>query len=261
MLAFLRSYYGALVLALMVVSTGATREPSWPSLENASETQSGADRDRDLIENQQVCIASSVWAAGKPGEALLYHHRREGNRLYVGYFAHWSAERPWGANALTYTVVPALAVDMVYSHFMFVLPGAKSWMHGPGDIEGATVVYEEQSDGSLVALGGLADDGHHRPVTLTAEDLQGPEGRVVLTTDVWSHQLGARGAAHGEAKEIRCYSGPSMQPMTEEVAKIFRMGSPEDPRRAPPAWRLQAEVSDTETGGERVLAAAKEGAE
>lgn len=244
MFAWIRSSYAALVLALVLVTAGATSEPSWPSAADASETEATSDRDRDLIENQPVCVASSVWSAGTPGESLLYHYRREGNRLYVGYFAHWSAERPWGANALTYTVVPALAVDMVYSHFMFVLPGLKSLMYGPGDIEGATVVYEEQSDGSLLALGGRTDDGHHRPITLSAEDLRGPEGRVVLTTDVWSHQLGVRGAAQAESKRMRCYSGPSMRPVTEEVAETFRMGNADDPRRAPPAWRLEAPLPD-----------------
>lgn len=238
MFAVVRSSYAALVLTLALAATGRP-QATWPSEKDTSATLSiENDRDRALIENQPVCIASSVWSAGKLGETLLYHHRREGNRLYVGYFAHWSAERPWGANALTYAVLPALAVDMVYSHFMFLLPGANALLRGPGDVEGATIVYEEREDGSIEAIGGAADDWLHRDVALTAEDIHGEDGRIVLTTDVWSHQLGVRGAARANAKSIRCYEGSSLRPMTAEVIADFRLGSADNPRRAAPAWGL-----------------------
>lgn len=234
-----RSWYAALVFVLALATVGGPKA-TWPTVEAESQAEHEPDHDRALIEKQPVCIASSVWSAGSPGETLLYHYRREGKRLYVGYFAHWSAERPWGANALTYAVLPAMAVDMVYSHFMFVLPGANAWLRGPGDVEGATVVYEERDDGSLEPIGGAADDWLHRDVALSAEDLIGHDGRVVLTTDVWSHQLGLRGAAKAKAKSIRCYEGASLRPMTAEVVESFGLGSQEAPRRARPAWSLNA---------------------
>lgn len=246
MFAYARSSYTALVLSLGLAATGRS-QATWPTADIASETQIEHIRDRALIESQPVCIASSVWSAGTLGETLLYHYRREGNRLYVGYFAHWSMERPWGANALTYAVLPALAVDMVYSHFMFLLPGANALLRGPGDVEGATVVYEEREDGSLEAVGGAADDWLHRQVALTAEDIQGDDGRIVLTTDVWSHQLGVRGAAKSNANSIRCFEGSSLRPMTPDVIDDFRLGSKERPRRAAPAWGLDVpEFSQSE---------------
>lgn len=237
MFAFARPSFAALVLSLALATTGG-QSVSWPMPEAPSETLSERGRDRALIENQPVCIASSIWSAGKLGETLLYHYRREGNRLHVGYFAHWSAERPWGANALTYAVLPALAVDMVYSHFMFFLPGANALLRGPGDVEGATVVYEEQEDGTLEPLGARADDWLHREVVLSRDDIVGEEGKVILTTDVWSHQLGVRGAATSNARDIRCYRGESLRPMTADVIDDFRLGSADSPRRAGPAWNL-----------------------
>lgn len=235
MFAYARSSYTALAFTLVMAATGG-QKANWP--EAMSKAEASDDADRALIENQPVCIASSIWSAGTLGETLLYHHRREGDRLYVGYFAHWSAERPWGANAYTYSVLPALALDMVYSHFMFVLPGANTLIRGPGDIEGATVVYKEHPGGRLEPLGGLADDWMHRNVTLSAEDIKGDGGKVVLTTDVWSHQLGARGKAQSKPKDIRCYEGGSLLPLNETVVEDFRIGTPEKPRRAAPAWLL-----------------------
>jgi hypothetical protein len=58
-------------------------------------------------------------------------------------------------------------------------------------------------------------------------------------TDVWSHQLGFRGAAsyaRTPAAKLRCFSGASLVPLTAEVRRAFRLGSPEHPRRARPAF-------------------------
>jgi len=232
-----RRSYAVVAFTLAIFSSGGP-PPPWPSA-NAPATNIDSDGIHETIAKQPVCIASSTWSAGTLGETLLYHYKREGNRLYVGYFAHWSLERPWGANPLTYSVLPALALDMFYSHFLFVLPGANAVLRGPGDVEGATVAYEIEDDGSLEPLGALADDWLHRDVTLSRDDIRDEEGHVVLTSNVWSHQLGARGKAEVKDNRIRCYEGESLQPLTENVARAFRLGSPESPRRARPAWRLE----------------------
>lgn len=237
MVALSRRSYAAFAFAFAIFTSGGP-PPPWPSPETPT-TRIDEDGIHALIAKQPVCIASSTWSAGTLGESLLYHYRREGNRLYVGYFAHWSAERPWGANPLTYSVVPALALDMVYSHFLFVLPGANSILRGPADVEGATVAYEIREDGTLEPLGALADDWLHRDVNLTKDDIGDDEGHVVLTSNVWSHQLGARGEAAAKANRLRCYQNERLQPMTEHVARAFRLGSRDEPRRAGPAWRLE----------------------
>jgi hypothetical protein len=170
---------------------------------------------------------------------VLYRVRRVGNEVHVGYFVYWSTERPWGDNVLSYTLVPALVVDAFYSHFLFVLPGLKDLVHGRGDVEGATVVFEERDDGSLEPVRGVADDGTHSAVELTRADLQDARGRVVLATGVWSHQLGERGAAalaNRNALALRCFEHGSLRPMTHEVAQAFRLEKSGAPLRALPAW-------------------------
>jgi hypothetical protein len=62
---------------------------------------------------------------------------------------------------------------------------------------------------------------------------------VVLLTDVWSHQLGAHGAgnlADQSRVELKCYAEASLQPMTQVVARAFRLGSEDHPLRGTPAW-------------------------
>ncbi len=199
-------------------------------------------RDRALIEAHPVCVASRVWSSGEMSDTVYYRYRRDGERLTVGYFVHWSTERPWGKNFLTYSVVPALLVDAVYSHGLFVLPGARDFMYGPGDVEGASVTYYEEPSGALVPASAQAEDGTHGLVTLESRDLDAG-GRTALVTEVWSHQLGARGAARDfERSEAlhgkRCFSGESLRPLTEAVTSAFELGTPEAPLRAKPAWRL-----------------------
>src|SRR5262245_46849490 len=83
----------------------------------------------------------------------------------------------------------------------------------------------------------------HHEVALTREDFVDTHGRVVLMTDVWSHQLGAADAhealERGQGKVV-CFGGDSIEPLTDQIAHDFRLGSPADPRRAPPAWKLGA---------------------
>jgi hypothetical protein len=235
------------------VNTGDA--PSWPgpiaarALVNWLRPAAGANQDElgasmsdsEIVRQLPVCVASESWSAGELGRSILYHYKREGRTLTVGYFVYWSTERPWGKNALSYSVLPALFIDAFYSHFFFLFPGMQRIIHGPGDIEGARVVYEQGDDGRWTPVSAVADDGFHRQVALSPEDFVDASGRVVLMTDVWSHQLGAHGArsfSERRQNEMSCYQGDSLSPLTDEIARIFRLGSPSDPRRARPAWTL-----------------------
>jgi hypothetical protein len=244
----LRSLAGlfAVSLALSCVNVGGA--PSWPSpgipavMSGLFEANEPADQgDAAIVKGLPVCIASSKWSAGELGHAVLYRARREGRTLEVGYFAYWTTERPWGKNALSYSVLPALFIDAFYSHLLFMFPGAQYFIHGPGDIEGARVTYEQDDGGRWKPIAAVADDGFHHEVDLDAADFIDSQGRVVLMTGVWSHQLGAKGARHfadRHGEEESCFEGDALAPMTEQVATAFRLGSPADPRRAPPAWKL-----------------------
>jgi len=201
-----------------------------------------------------VCVGARSWSAGTLGDTVLYRTRRNGNRITVGYFVYWSEERPWGNNSLSYTVLPALAVDAVYSHFLYVFPGLKDAMYGAADIEGAQVSYEQRSDGSLAVLSGRADDGNHNRVELSRADLLDAQGRVVFLTDVWSHQLGAHGGAALADRSklaLKCYEKSSLRPMTEVVARAFRLGNERQPLRGNPAW-LEPTLPDVAPTSEQV---------
>src|SRR4051812_48586761 len=158
--------------------------------------------DVERLERQTVCVGSRSWSAGQLGDTILYRYKRSGQRVEVGYFVYWSTERPWGNNALSYTVVPALFIDLAYSHFLYFMPGVKDAMHGAADIEGVRIELEDR-DGALQVLGGIADDGTHQPVKLSRDDLVDSKGRIVLMTDVWSHQLGAHGGGAFAANPTR----------------------------------------------------------
>jgi hypothetical protein len=232
----LRRLAALFAFSLLVSCLGIGDPPVWPD-----GTSSSADSASDIdIRRLPVCVAQS-WSAGELGRSILYHYKREGRRMTVGYFVYWTTERPWGKNALSYAVLPALFIDAFYSHLLFMFPGAQRLIHGPGDIEGVRVVYEQQDDGRWVPVSAVGSDGFHREVPLSADDFVDSDGRVVLMTDVWSHQLGAKGArafASQRKDALTCYGGDSMSPLTDEVARMFRLGSPSDPRRAPPAWKL-----------------------
>jgi hypothetical protein len=226
------------------------RDPQWPLPPAASSARasivahaskhappSSASADDELVQSQPLCVASSVNSFGALGDTVLYRYRRDGDTLYVGYFVYFSTERPWGDNALTRKVWPALAIDAFYSHFLFVLPGVQRVLYGPADIEGALVRYHVDGE-RLVPEGALADDeGHHR-VRLAADELGAPDGRVVLLTETWSHQLGAHAAVRRSASlPVRCFSGASLLPLPASVAEAFRLGTESAPHRARPAWR------------------------
>jgi hypothetical protein len=229
--------------------TGTNADPRGISPRDASASagilelvpRGGASRvggDAERLERQTVCVGARNWSAGQLGDTILYRYKRSGQRLEVGYFVYWSTERPWGDNVLSYTVVPALFIDLAYSHFLYFLPGVKDAMHGAADIEGVRIELEDR-DGALRVVGGIADDGTHQPVKLSRDDLVDSKGRIVLLTDVWSHQLGAHGGgafADEPARQLRCYDQASLRPMTDDVARAFRLGNEAAPRRAKPAW-------------------------
>ena len=223
----------------------APREAAWPK--PVTYQQRSAD-DAAVVE-QPVCVAARSWSAGSLGDTVLYRARRVGRRIAVGYFVYWSEERPWGNNFVSFAVLPALATDAVYSHFLYVFPGLKDVLYGPGDIEGAQVEYEQRDDGSLDVVEGRADDGNHGPVLLSRSDLLDAQGRVVLLTDVWSHQLGAHGGAqfaNRAGQPLKCYAKAALQPMTEVVARAFRLGNERDPLRGNPAWVEPTQASPAE---------------
>lgn len=194
---------------------------------------------RARVESTEVCVGARSWSAGTLGKTVLYRIAEAGQRVSVGYFVYWSEERPWGANAMSYTVLPALATDAVYSHFLYVFPGMKDAIYGPADIEGVRVDFERDPSGALRVVGGRAQDATHGDVDLTAADLVDDRGRIILLTDAWSHQLGAHGGgafANGGEGELRCYQAGALRPMTDDVATAYRLGSERAPQRAKPAW-------------------------
>jgi hypothetical protein len=216
-------------------------ERRWSAFADAEGDSSVEIADDELVRGLPVCVASPQWFAGELGRSVLYQVKRVGRELHVGYFFYWTTERPWGKNLLSYLVVPAIIVDAFYSHLFFLLPGLQRVLHGPGDIEGARVVYE-QRNGRWMPVSAVADDALHQEVALDPGDFVDGQGRVVLMTDVWSHQLGAKGArAFVEGQHdggVVCYGRNTLSPLTTRIADVFRLGTAREPRRARPAWRI-----------------------
>ena len=207
--------------------------PQWPAPSVRGDSGE-IDADDALVRSQRVCVLNTRRTAGDIGQSLVVRHRREGDRLWVSYFVYWSSERPWGHKPWFLS----LAIDAFYSHFMFVLPGLRHALYGPGDVEGVTVVYRKVGD-RLEILEGYGDDEYHRSVRLGPEDLTGRDNHTVLMTDTWSHQLGGRGAASlakGSQIQQRCFAGNEIVPLTDAVADRFWLGSKNAPRRARQAW-------------------------
>ena len=224
--------------------------PTWPVMranvavrsalgaENCSDE--GSPQQDSEVQALPLCIAMAHWSAGQLGKTILYRVLREGERMTVGYFVYWSTERPWGNTHLSHALVPALLTDAIYSHFLFVFPGLQRFLYGAGDIEGVRVTYERRSTG-WQAASAVADDDLHHEVALDAKDFLDEAGRVIVMSDVWSHQLGAHHAAQAahQGVPVSCFAGETLRPLTTEVARAFRLGSFETPRRACPAWKLR----------------------
>lgn len=218
-----------------VLSLAMADAPSWPETA-ALPPETAEAADERLVRAQRVCVLEARQSAGELGKSLVIRHRREGELLLVSYFAYWSSERPWGDKSL----FVSLAIDAFYSHFMFVLPGIRHAMYGPGDVEGVTIVYRNVG-GRLEVVEGFGDDEWHNAVRLEREDLTGRGSDTLLLTNVWSHQLGGRGAAQLRGKpdpgvSERCFQGKQLVPLTGDIAERFWLGTAESPRRARFAW-------------------------
>ena len=178
------------------------------------------------IEGKPLCIGSSVESAGALGDVLYYRATTlSDGRVAVGYFAFFSQERPWGNNWLTWTLVPALAVDMVYSRALLVAPGIQRAIYGAGDVEGVSIVYDVRPDGSLSFDHATADDRDERPIVISRERAFAidPE-RPVFYSDIWSHQLGGHAASsRRDLAYLRCYEGDSIRPLPDDVARSYRV--------------------------------------
>jgi hypothetical protein len=200
--------------------------------EDASSLRAEPQGDRDsspldtAVERIEICVGSSLTSAGELADALVYDVAELADgTVAVGYYAFFSDERPWANNWLTWSVLPALAVDLVYSRALFALPGLRALLYGPGDVEGFRIHYRRDADGSLAVERAVADDGMHAPVALTKGDLFRLDAkRPTLYTEVWSHQLGGTSArALGELVSRKCYAGASLRPLTAAVARTFRL--------------------------------------
>jgi hypothetical protein len=195
------------------------------------------------IEAQPVCIGSLVSSAGVLDDVLYYHAiKRPDGRIAVGYFAFWSEERPWGNNWLTWSFLPALSVDLVYSRALLVAPGLQRAMYGLGDVEGVSVVYAEDDRGTLHPEEASGEDRTEHTVPISrAEMFALDPKRPTFYTDIWSHQLAGRGARTlKDLQYVRCYDKKSIRPLPESVSAAFRVEN-----RAGPAHVEQ-------TGGTRL---------
>jgi hypothetical protein len=234
------------VVVLAAAVAAMAPDAEWPgALAGSAEPE---DREVDeLIADQPVCVVSKLPSAGVLSKTMLYRYEHRGSELDVGYFVHWSTERALVPGLSALETIQALVADALYTHVAFVLPGFRNAYYGPGDVEGFRVTYVVRDDGSLEVDHGVADDGRHRPISLSADDLLAPDGSIVLMTEVWSHQLGAKGAArHLRSADARavCFHGDRLVPLTEPAQRVFRLGSSELPRRAKPAWTLASHERD-----------------
>ncbi|WP_437878795.1 hypothetical protein [Sorangium sp. So ce513] len=192
------------------------------------------------IEAQSICVGSTVMSAGELGDVLYYRSTTgERGEVSVGYYAFFSEERPWGNNWLTWTVLPALAVDLVYTHGLLVGPGIQRAAYGKGDVEGFRIVYSMGEDGRLAVEHGVADRGDHSEVRLERADLLSIDpARPTVYSRWWSHQLGGQGASPDDLVSRRCYGPGEILPLPADVALDFRLDRRAGPARVVPAVEL-----------------------
>jgi hypothetical protein len=229
------------------------------TLPKAPGPRGGRTAEQATIEHQPVCVGSSVKSAGDLSNILYYRAvERADGRVEVGYFAFYSEERPWGNNWLTWSVFPALAVDLVYSRALLVAPGLQRALYGAGDVEGVGVVYDRSPDGALHFDHAIADDGTHDSVALSrAQVFSIDPDRPTFYSQVWSHQLGGQGArSRSDLAYLRCYGEGSIRPLPAAVAREFRVDGDD---RAPPAHverEAGRRIDDVEDRGASVVVAA-----
>ena len=189
--------------------------------------------DEQTIEQHEVCMGSAVMSAGTLADTLYYRATvMPDGKLVVGYYAFWSTERPWGNNWMTWTVLPSLAIDLVYSHGMFFGPGVQRFAYGRGDVEGVRVAYVRAENGSLIVDSAVAQDVRHRTVQLSAADVMSVDSqRPTFYSDVWSHQLGGKGLkSRSDLSSVRCYGAGHIEPLPEQLIAEYKLD-----RRAKPA--------------------------
>ena len=219
---------------LAVVGTACIRQGSLPPPVPAATSEIEASSlEQIAIEQREICVGSSVASSGDLADTLYYRATvLPDGKLVVGYYAFFSEERPWGNNWLTWTLVPALAVDMFYTRSMFVGPGLQRVMHGKGDVEGFRIVYQQLPDGSLEIEHAVADDGTHAPVMLDRADVMAIDSkRPTLYSDVWSHQLGGRGVRDkGSLAYVQCFGRGHLRPLSDALVDEYALAG-----RAPPA--------------------------
>lgn len=229
--------------------TTPTSDPEWPMptrrfdslVEKSAVTVTATPSVNELIRTAAICITWNQSWAGDLGSTLLYRVRRvSSDTLRVGYFAYWTTERPWGDNLATRLLLPALVIDAVYSHTLFIFPGFQRLLYGPGDVEGVRVTYRITDQRRLIPISIVADNEMHDEVDMEPRDMLDPEGRLLLFDDAWSHQLGGLAAnkRFKRSSHQHCFDHKSILPLSEQVAEGFRLGTVANPRRAGPAWRL-----------------------
>ena len=194
-------------------------------------TPSAAGTLAAAIEAQPICIGSTVRSAGELGDALVYHAaERPDGRVEVGYYVFFSDERPWGNNWQSWSVLPALAIDLVYTRGFLVAPGVQRMKYGKADVEGFRVVYRRETGGRLTVERVFADDDGHQPTELRVENLL-IDGRgdgdappaVTLSTNTWTHHLAGRAVNVDELVYRRCYRGVAVRPLDATINAEFRL--------------------------------------
>lgn len=233
-----------MVLPVPLLALSA-QESSLPRVEVDAPAPEETSEISAAIERQVVCVGSTIESAGELGDVLYYRSSvDEQGKISVGYFAFFSEERPWGNNWLTWTVLPALAVDLVYTRSLFLGPGIQRFAYGKGDVEGFRIVYNMEDDGRLSVDHGVADSGDHSEVRLERADLLSIEPeRPTVYSRWWSHQLGGQGARPDELVYRRCYGPGSIRPLPPEVALDFRLDRRAGPARVVPAAALLGQLA------------------
>ncbi|HEY4015456.1 MAG TPA: hypothetical protein VGM06_19055 [Polyangiaceae bacterium] len=234
--------------ALLITSFAAFDGTHVAALPAAPGPRGPVTPEQAAIERAPVCIGSAVASAGELADILYYRAASLGDgRFAVGYFAFFSEERPWGNNWLTWSVLPALAVDLAYSRALLVAPGVQRALYGAGDVEGVSIFYEVTPTGELRVDHALAEDRRERVIALSRREVFALDRRrPTFYSEVWSHQLGGRGARSlSDLTYVRCYEGDSIRPLPDDVARAFRLGDRAGPahveRLGPPLSALPAE--------------------
>jgi len=143
----------------------------------------------------------------------------------------------------SYVVSSRPAPDPYYGHGMIAadsaIRGAITWFQTAPEtaLVGKTISRVEISylqrpnggafdvvvDGELRVDRAVADDGTHDEVELSRADLYALDpARVVVYSDVWSHQLGGKGARNkDDLAYLRCFKGDRIQPLPDTIAREF----------------------------------------